>query len=424
MHTSDPRTGPFSALAKPTGAACNLACTYCFFLSKDLLYDQERQSMSEADLETYLRRVLAAHPDGEVVLGWQGGEPTLRGLDFFRRAVLLAQELSRPAQRVRHTLQTNGTLIDDEWGTFLAENEFLVGISIDGPAHLHDGYRVNRAGRGTHAQVVRGWEVLRRHGVEANVLCTVHANNADHPLEVYRHLRDDLGARFVQFIPIVERVPADLLAVAEGGWRDDGGERLLYLQRGDAVTSRSVRPLAWGRFLSDVFGEWVTRDVGTVFVQTFDVMLGNLFGMYTLCVHAPECGRAPAVEFNGDVYSCDHYVEPDYLLGNFSDSALGPMLDSDAQRAFGRAKQVSLPAACRECSVRWACHGGCPKDRFGTTADGESGLNYLCEGYQAFFNHATPATAAMASLLRHGRPAADIMAQDGALHRPPEADSR
>ena len=409
MPSSDARTGPFSPLAKPTGAACNLACTYCFFLSKDLLYEQERQSMTDADLQTYLRRVLDAHPDGEVVLGWQGGEPTLRGLDFFRRAVALADELRRPSQRVRHTLQTNGTLLDDDWGAFLAEQGFLVGISIDGPARLHDAYRVNKAGRGTHAQAVWGWQVLRRHGVEANVLCTVNALNADRPLEVYHHLRDDLGATFVQFIPIVERVPRDLLAVAEAGWRQVDGDRLLYRQHGNAVTSRSVPPAAWGRFLTTIFDEWVTRDVGTVFVQTFDVLLGNRLGVHTLCVHSPECGRAPAVEFNGDVYSCDHYVEPDYLLGNLATSTLGPMLDSQAQREFGRAKLTGLPTACLDCSVRWACHGGCPKDRFATTPDGEAGLNHLCAGYRAFFTHATPATAAMGALLRRGRPAADIM---------------
>ncbi len=401
---------PFSALAKPTGAACNLDCTYCFFLSKELLYDHDGQRMDEATLETYLRAYLAAQPDGPVTVAWQGGEPTLRGLPFFRRAVELAGQLRRPGQQISHALQTNGTLLDDAWGEFLAEHHFLVGLSVDGPAHLHDGFRVNKAGRGTHAQVVRGWQVLTRHGVDTNILCTVHQNNADHPLEVYRYFRDELGARYLQFIPVVERVPAAQLPVAENGWRTPDGRRLLYRQDGDAVTSRSVRPGQWGSFLSAIFDEWVTRDVGTVFVQHFDVTLGNLFGRHSLCVHSPECGDALAVEHNGDVYSCDHYVEPGYLLGNVADTDLQTMLASPAQREFGRAKRTALPRQCRECPVRWACHGGCPKDRFTSTADGEPGLNYLCEGYRSFFGHVQPAMTAMGRLLQQGRPAADIMA--------------
>lgn len=404
------RSLPFSVLAKPTGAACNLDCTYCFFLSKELLYDHDSQRMSEAGLETYLTNLLASQPDGPVEVAWQGGEPTLRGLAFFRRTVELAGELARPRQQVRHALQTNGTLLDDEWGAFLAEHGFLVGLSMDGPAHLHDAYRVNKAGRGTHAQVLRGWEVLRRHRVETNILCTVHAANADHPLEVYRYFRDDLGARFLQFIPIVERVPAESLALAEQGWRPaaHGPRTLLYQQQGDAVTSRSVSPEGYGEFLVAVFDEWVANDVGTVFVQDFDVALGNLFDIHTLCVHAPECGTALAVEHNGDVYSCDHYVEPDYKLGNLAEASVQAMLRSPAQRSFGAAKRTALPVQCRECPVRWACHGGCPKDRFTTTMDGEPGLNYLCAGYYRFYTHAQPVLAEMAALLRTGRPAADV----------------
>jgi uncharacterized protein len=428
--TPGPRNLPFSVLAKPTGAACNLDCTYCFFLSKELLYDHDSQRMDEGMLQAHLANLLASSPDGPVEVAWQGGEPTLRGLAFFRRAVELAAQLARPGQQVHHALQTNGTLLDDEWGAFLAEHDFLVGLSMDGPAHLHDAYRVNKAGRGTHAQVVRGWEVLQRHGVQTNILCTVHSANANHPLEVYRYFRDELGARFVQFIPIVERVPAEHLDLAERGWRPDaarGSRTLLYRQEGDAVTSRSVAPAAWGEFLVAIFDEWVRRDVGAVFVQHFDVVLGNLFGRYSLCVHSPECGAALAVEHNGDVYSCDHYVEPDYKLGNVADARFQELLALPAQREFGRSKRTALPTQCQQCPVRWACHGGCPKDRFASTKDGEPGLNYLCAGYFHFFSHAQPTMERIGRLLRSGRPASDIMTatdrvdEDRDAHVPPDA---
>ncbi|MFT3888846.1 MAG: anaerobic sulfatase maturase [Arachnia sp.] len=395
---------PLAVLAKPTGAACNLDCTYCFFLSKERLYDHDDQRMSEAGLERYLRNLLDAAPDGPVEIAWQGGEPTMRGLAFFRRAVALAEELRRPGQRPVHALQTNGTLLDDDWGAFLAEHRFLVGLSVDGPAELHDAYRVNKAGRGSHAQVVRGWEVLRRHGVEFTVLCSVHAANQDHPLRVYRYLRDELGAPYIQFIPIVERVPDHDLAVAEAGWRAADGTRLLYRQHGDAVTSRSVSPEGWGRFLTAVFDEWRAHDVGTVSIQHVETMVGNLLGHYTLCVHSPTCGRALAVEHNGDVYSCDHYVEDGYLLGNVADASLQALVSSPRQVAFGRAKRDELPPRCLSCPVRWACHGGCPKDRFDVTEDGHPGLNYLCAGYEAFFRHAQPTVEELAGRLRAGLP--------------------
>ena len=406
-----PRRVPFSTLAKPTGAACNLDCTYCFFLSKELLYDHDSQRMSAEGLETYLANLLDSQPDGRVEVAWQGGEPTLRGLAFFRRAVELAEQLRRPGQQVSHALQTNATLLDDEWGEFLADHSFLVGVSIDGPAQLHDAFRVNKAGRGTHDLVLRGWEVLRRHGVDTNILCTVHAANQDHPVEVYRYFRDTLGAQFLQFIPIVERVPAEHLALAEQGWRPGahGKRTLLYRQQGDRVTTRSVDPRKYGSFLSGIFDEWLSRDVGKVFVQDFDVALGNVFGQHTLCVHSPECGTAIAVEHNGDVYSCDHYVEPDFRLGNVADRSLQAMVISPVQREFGRAKLSTLPRQCIECPVRWACHGGCPKDRFTTTQDGQPGLNYLCAGYLEFFTHIGPSVEEMAGFLRAGRPAADIM---------------
>ncbi len=408
---------PFSVLAKPTGAACNLDCSYCFFLSKELLYDHDSQRMPEEGLETYLTNLLASQPEGPVEVAWQGGEPTMRGLAFFRRAVALAEQLRRPRQQVHHAIQTNGTLLDDDWGAFLKEHDFLVGLSVDGPQHIHDAYRVNKAGRGTHDQVMRGWEVLRRHGVETNILCTVHHANQDHGLEVYRYFRDELGARYLQFIPIVERVPKESLELAEQGWRPGahGKRTLLYQQHGHHVTSRSVTPEAYGEFLVAIFDEWAARDVGEVFIQDVDVALGNLFGRYTLCVHSPECGTAIAVEHNGDVYSCDHYVEPAYKIGNVADSSLQEMLALPEQREFGRSKLTTLPTQCETCAVRWACHGGCPKDRFATTAAGEPGLNYLCGGYYRFYTHAQPTLESIGRLLRSGRPASDIM-------RAPEAN--
>ncbi|MHB1008644.1 MAG: anaerobic sulfatase maturase [Propionibacteriaceae bacterium] len=403
------RTLPFSLITKPTGAACNLDCSYCFFLSKEVLWGHDSQRMSAETLDRFVASYLEAQPDGAVTIGWQGGEPTMRGLAFFKEAVRLAEQYRRPRQQVQHALQTNGTLLDDEWGEFLGANDFLVGLSMDGPAELHDAYRVNKAGRGTYDQVRRGWDVLRRHQVETNILCTVNAANADRPLEVYRHFRDELGAQFLQFIPIVERVEAGHEDEAERGFRDEQGDHVLYRQAGEGVTSRTVDPEAWGMFLTAIFDEWVTRDVGEVFVQHFDVTLGALFGQYSLCVHAPECGSAIAMEHNGDVYSCDHYVEPDFRLGNIATASFTELLTQPAQRAFGRAKRTTLPTQCQECPVRWACNGGCPKDRFATTADGEPGLNYLCAGYYSFFTHVWPAMDIMGDLIRSGKPARDIM---------------
>ena len=284
-----------------------------------------------------------------------------------------------------------------------------MGISLDGPVTLHDQYRINKAGRGTHRQVVRGWEVLRRHGVAANILCTVNSANADHPLQVYRHFRDDLGAEHIQFIPIVERVAAGETTIAEAGWRDPEGAFVLYRQDGEQVTSRSVRPDRYGQFLIGVFDEWANNDIGRVFVQDFDVMLGAVFGHFSMCVRAPECGTALAMEHNGDIYACDHYVEPGYLLGNLQTMSFASALEHPAQREFGRSKRTNLPTQCVKCPVRWACHGGCPKDRFCITTDGEPGLNYLCAGYYSFFNHATPAILEMAKLLQAGRSAAELM---------------
>jgi len=388
-----PATAPagFHVLAKPTGAICNLDCSYCFFLSKEALYPGDRFRMSDELLERYIRQLLESHTTPEVTIAWQGGEPTLMGVDFFRRAVETAERHRRPGQRIHHTIQTNGTLLTDEWCELLAEHRFLVGISIDGPRHLHDAYRVDKRGAPTFDKVMRGLELLVRHGVDWNVLATVHAANQDHPLEVYRFLRDDLGARFVQLIPIVER-------------DNDTG-----FQEGDTVTDRSVDPDAWGRFLIAVFDEWLRHDVGRVFVSHFDAALASWLGVPpAMCVFRETCGDAVALEHNGDLYSCDHFVEPAHLLGNIGETHLVELVASPRQRAFGEAKRDTLPAYCRRCEVRFACRGECPKNRFVRTPDGEPGLNYLCAGYKAFFGHVDGPMRLMADLLRQGRHAEEI----------------
>ncbi|MCL4262055.1 MAG: anaerobic sulfatase maturase [Anaerolineae bacterium] len=401
----------FHLLAKPTGAICNLDCKYCFFLSKEMLYPGSRFHMADELLETYIRQLLEAHGRvPEVIIAWQGGEPTLMGLDFFKRAVELAEKYKKPGQQIIHTMQTNGTKLDDAWCAFFKKHNFLIGLSVDGPRDIHDTYRVNKGGAGSFDQVMRGWEYLRQHGVDFNILCTVHAANQDQPLEVYRFFRDELGAQYIQFIPIVERATAQFLPLANVGWSErPGGERPLYVQSGSLVTERSVDGAQYGRFLCAIFDEWVRRDVGQVFVQLFDTALGAHVGQYSLCIFAPTCGNALALEHNGDLYSCDHYVEPDYLLGNIQQTHMIELVASDKQRQFGRDKQETLPRYCRECEVRFACNGGCPRNRFIHTPDGEDGLNYLCAGYKLFFNHTHRPMQMMADLLRQGRYADEIM---------------
>ena len=399
----------FHVMAKPTGAICNLDCSYCFFLSKEILYPGSRFRMAEELLEQYLRQLIEAHARSPVVtVAWQGGEPTLMGVEFFRRSVELAEGLLRPGQQVEYTIQTNATLLDEEWASFFKEHDFLVGVSIDGPRELHDAYRVNKGGKGSFDQVIAGLEQLKRADVQWNALTTIHAANAGHGAEVYRFLRDECGARFVQFIPIIERVAE---ADGEGtvpwsSWRD----RPLYVQRGERVTGRSVTAEQYGRFLIDVFEDWVRRDVGKVYVQMFDVALANWVGEPpSLCIHSETCGLALALEHTGDLYSCDHFVEPAYKLGNIKETPMLELVASQRQRKFGLDKRDTLPRYCLECDVRFACHGGCPKDRFIRTPDGEPGLNYLCAGYKAFFHHVDPAMRFMAEQLRHGLAPAEII---------------
>ena len=400
----------FHVMAKPTGARCNLRCDYCFFLEKDALYPGSDFHMTGEVMEAYIAQTAQAQRVPQVTLAWQGGEPTLMGLDFFRRA--RAAEAGRvPAgMAVERTLQTNGVLLDDAWCAFLKEHGFLVGLSVDGPQEIHDRYRVNRGGQGTFDQVMRGLSHLRAHGVDFNILCTVNAANQDHGRRVYRFFRDELGATWMQFIPIVERASPETLAVANQGWSERPGQaRLLYTQSGSLVTERSVGGRQYGQFLVDIFEEWVRRDVGRVYVQLFDVTLHAYFGEYMLCIHAPTCGNGPALEHNGDLYACDHYVEPGYRLGNIHETHMAELVASPAQRKFGCDKRDTLTEQCRACPVRPLCNGGCPKERFVASRDGEPGHNYLCAGFELFYTHTRPAMETMARLLRENRAAADVM---------------
>lgn len=406
----EPLPYTFHLLAKPTGAICNLDCKYCFFLSKEELYPGSEFRMSDDVLEAYIGQLLATQPGPEVVIAWQGGEPTLMGIDFFERSIACVERHRRPHQQVSHTIQTNGTRLDDRWGEFFKRHRFLVGLSVDGPRPMHDAYRVDKGGAGTFDDVMRGWDVLRRHDVDFNILCTIHAANADYPLDVYRFFRDDLRASYLQFIPIVERATVQSLPIVNLGWKGrSGGIRPLYTQSGSLVSERSVAAEQFGRFLTAIFDEWVRRDVGKVFVQTFDVALGSWLGQHNLCIVSPTCGRALALEHNGDVYSCDHYVEPKYRLGNILETPLAGLVDSPQQRAFGQDKFASLPQYCRSCDVLFACYGECPRNRFISTPDGEPGLNYLCAGYKHFFHHVNEPMTVMANLLRQGRFADEVI---------------
>jgi len=393
-------------LAKPTGAACNLACAYCFFLDKELLYPDSRFRMSDQVLETYIRQLIEAHRTQQVTVSWQGGEPTLMGIDFYRRAIEYQKQHARPGMgrmqdmQFENTMQTNGTLLDDEWCEFFKENDYLIGISIDGPRHLHDTYRLDKGGAPTFDRVMRGLRLLQKHGVEYNVLVAVNRTNADYPLEVYRFLRDEARTTWIQLIPVVERI-------------DDEGHTIY--QKGTHISERSVRAEQWGRFLIQIFDEWVRHDVGRIYVQTIEAAVRNWLRMPTsgMCVFEPTCGLGLALEHNGDLYSCDHFVEPDYLLGNIMETPMIDMVTSERQRQFGLDKRDSLPRYCRECDVRFACHGECPKNRFLTTPDGEPGLNHLCAGWKAFFHRIDEPLQMMATLMRMGRPASEIMAVMG-----------
>jgi uncharacterized protein len=402
----------FHLLAKPSGSTCNIDCKYCFFLSKEALYPNDRHRMSDATLETYIRQLLESHRLPEVTVAWQGGEPTLMGLEFFRKAVALVDRYRRPGQKIQQTFQTNGIALDDEWCAFLKEHDFLVGLSVDGPREIHDTNRVTRGGQGTFDLVMKGWRCLREHGVDFNILCTVNAANQDHGRRVYRFFRDELQASWVQFIPIVERATADTIQIANRGWSERPKEkRLLYTQTGTLVTTRSVTGEKYAQFLIDIFEEWLRHDVGKVYVQLFDVTLEAYFGRYKLCIHAPTCGNGPALEHNGDLYACDHFVEPGFKLGNIHKTHMLELVASPQQRKFGLDKRDALTRQCRECEVRALCNGGCPKERFALAQDGEPGHNYLCAGLYRFFTHTRPAMQRMAQLYAGGRRPAEVMDQ-------------
>lgn len=392
----------FHIMTKPAGPICNLDCKYCFYLEKEKLYPETRHwKMPPEVLERYIEQYIRAQPGNEVQFAWQGGEPTLAGLDFFRSVVALEQKHAA-GKTIHNALQTNGTLLDAEWAEFLAHNRFLVGVSIDGPRELHDCYRVDKGQAPTFDRVMRGIGLLKEHGVDFNTLSVVHRRNSLAPLEIYRFLKE-IGSGFMQFIPVVERKAAA-----------PGADGLVLIQpsfsQAAEVTEWSVEPLAYGRFLAAIFDEWVRRDVGRIFVQQFDVALESWMGMEaSLCVFRPTCGSAMAMEHNGDVYSCDHYVYPEHKLGNIADAPLEELVSAAQQKAFGQAKRDTLPRMCRECEVRFACNGECPKHRFLTTPDGEPGLNYLCAGYKHFFRHIDPHMQFMAGELRAHRPPANIM---------------
>ncbi len=404
----------FHVMIKPRGSICNLNCAYCYFLSKEHLYPESAFRMSDEVLEELTRQYVQAQRVPEVTFGWQGGEPTLMGLDFFRRAVAYQKKYAGRGMRVHNAIQTNGTLLDDEWGAFFAEEGFLVGLSMDGPPSVHNVYRHDKAGKPTHERVMVGARVLQKHGVEFNILATVHAGNAEHPLDVYRFFRDEVGATgkwpdgrdgtFIQFIPIVER------------------DNETGFQEGEELTVRSVGGRQYGEFLSAIFDEWVRKDVGTISVQIFDVSLGAWLGQGAgLCVFEPTCGLAMAMEHNGDLYACDHFVEPRHLLGNIMEVPLMDMVTSDHMWEFGQNKLKELPQYCLDCEVRFICHGACPKNRVAHTPDGEPGLNALCEGYRHFFNHIDEPMRMMANELRAQRPPANVMMmmaqKDSALER-------
>ena len=384
LQTKSPRA--FHVMTKPIGPICNLDCEYCFYLEKEDLYPETRSfRMNDETLENYVKQYIEAQQINEVTFAWQGGEPTLMGVDFFKQAIRYQQKYRRTGMTIQNTFQTNATLLDDEWGQFFKRNKFLIGISIDGPPEIHDKYRYDKRGRPSSEQVIRGLRILQEHKVDYNILCVVNRHNAEYPKEVYNYFKE-LGAEFMQFIPAVEHFD------------------------GENVSPRSVTAKQYGKFLSAIFDEWVVSDIGKIFVQIFDVALEAWMGYNpSLCVFNETCGDAMAIEHNGDLYSCDHYVTPDYFIGNIEDTSLADLVDSPFQRKFGTDKKETLPEYCRNCEVKFVCNGGCPKNRIIKTPDGEDGLNYLCDGYMHFFKHIDEPMKLMASALKMGKPANSII---------------
>ena len=398
----------FHVMAKPIGPLCNLNCTYCFYLEKQKLYPRQRNfTMSPVVLESFIRQKIEANQTDIVSFSWQGGEPTLLGLDFFRQVVNFQQKYAN-GKYITNGFQTNGILLNNAWCIFFKKHNFLVGISIDGPEELSDRFRKNKSGKPTFRNIMRGISYLQDHAVDFNTLSVVNKDNSYYPLEVYHFLKE-IGSLFMQFIPVVERM-AEKVTI--------GGFNLVspdYHGRAH-VTQWSVKPEQYGNFLCEIFNEWVQQDVGSYFVQIFDVALSAWCGLEPgLCVFRKTCGDAMVLEHNGDLYSCDHYVYPQYKIGNILDHPLTSLINSEQQKNFGRAKIDTLPRYCQECDVKFICNGECPKHRFDKTLDGEEGLNYLCVGYKKFFQHIDPYMSFMANELLQGRPPANVMALDSRM---------
>mgnify|MGYP003972507671 CR=1 FL=1 len=379
-------------MLKPSGSICNLDCDYCYFLSKEQMYPGSSFCMSDSLLESFTRQYIQSQKSPQITFAWQGGEPTLLGLEFYEKAIKYQKKYAPPGVQIENALQTNGTLLDDEWCNFFKENNFLIGISMDGPPEIHNIYRKDKGKKDSSDNVLNGLNLLKIFEVEYNILCTVHAGNAEKPLETYRYFRDELGANFIQYIPIVER------------------DNKTGFQIGNKITDRSITGKQYGEFLISVFDEWVKTDVGSIFVQIFDVALGNWMGVPGgLCIFEETCGLGLALEHNGDLFSCDHYVEPKNKLGNIIKTDMIDLVRSHKQYQFAMNKRETLPQYCLDCEVRFACHGGCPKNRIKHSPSGEFGLNYLCEGYKSFFTHIDKPMKKMAELLREKKSPAEIM---------------
>lgn len=399
-NIANPFAKPLYVMLKPAGAHCNLACKYCYYLEKNKLYPiAQRHLMSDEMLEQFTREYIEAQTMNQVLFTWHGGEPLLRSIDFYRKALSLQQKYAG-GRRIDNVIQTNGTLLTDEWCEFFAQNHWLVGISIDGPQPDHDHYRLTAAGKPSWKKVMQGIKLLKKHGVEWNAMAVVNAYNANHPLEFYRFFKEN-GCQFLQFTPIVERLT-----------RHEDGRTLASLADKDEISlsEASVAPEQWGYFLCAIFDEWVRKDVGKIFVEIFDCTLANWMGISPgICAYSKECGHAGVMEHNGDVYSCDHFVFPEYKLGNIRDHSLIDMLYGEQQQEFSRLKHSSLPRQCKECDMEFACHGECPKNRFMKDKYGDSGLNYLCPGYYHYYQHVAPYMDYMKQELMSQRPPSNIM---------------
>lgn len=399
-NIANPFAKPLYVMLKPAGAHCNLACKYCYYLEKNKLYPTaQRHLMSDEMLEQFTREYIEAQTMNQVLFTWHGGEPLLRSIDFYRKAISLQQKYAG-GRRIDNVIQTNGTLLTDEWCEFFAQNHWLVGISIDGPQPDHDHYRLTAAGKPSWKKVMQGIKLLKKHGVEWNAMAVVNAYNANHPLEFYRFFKEN-GCQFLQFTPIVERLT-----------RHEDGRTLASLADKDEISlsEASVAPEQWGYFLCAIFDEWVRKDVGKIFVEIFDCTLANWMGISPgICAYSKECGHAGVMEHNGDVYSCDHFVFPEYKLGNIRDHSLIDMLYGEQQQEFSRLKHSSLPRQCKECDMEFACHGECPKNRFMKDKYGDSGLNYLCPGYYHYYQHVAPYMDYMKQELMSQRPPSNIM---------------